>query len=541
MNRKARRAQAARGGNAAGKGAGKPSGPAVAAEQSPSTAVLSAAASAPLPEPAAASRAPLPTDIADALRQRDFPRAVKALTRALDRTPDDARLCGLLARAYFHIDNKEQSFDWARKTLDLDPDDANGTLVYAHGLIARARFSEAKEVAERATELAGHLGEAWYLRAYASFAVGEYPVAGAILSKALEVDPTFRLTYSLMCETLLILGHLDAASYVVEQARERGFEFPELQKARANLRHFEGRADECVAEYRTALMAAPKDMSMWIGFVYRALASSMSPQDLSTIHHETGRLLQRSINPQPAVMPLPNRGDGKIRIGFVSGDFRTHSVAFFFTSLMSNLDRDRFEIYLYYTRDKEDSATEGFRSAATCFRRVHEINNDEFSDLARADQLDIAVDLAGYTDLTRIFAFAKQVAPIQVTWLGYPDTTGLPAMDYRITDEIVDPPGESDRLAQEEMIRLPGGFICYSRPNFMPDPKPIGDFTDDIIFGSFNAPHKVTPGRRRYLGADSGPRSQGAAVAEVLQGQRRLLPAPVRQTVCRPWMSIRRG
>ncbi len=183
----------------------------------------------------------------------------------------------------------------------------------------------------------------------------------------------------------------------------------------------------------------------------------------------------------------------RLRVGYVSPDFRAHSVAFFIEPVLEHHDRDRFEVFCYYNNTLADAVTERLRRHADGWRIIAGKSDAEVARQIRADRIDILVDLAGHTAMSRALVLARKPAPVQVTWLGYPNTTGLSAVDYRITDEFADPPGTSEHLHAERLVRLPGSFSCYRPPDDAPDVAglPAG-MTGCITFGSFNAPAKIS-------------------------------------------------
>jgi protein O-GlcNAc transferase len=194
--------------------------------------------------------------------------------------------------------------------------------------------------------------------------------------------------------------------------------------------------------------------------------------------------------------PHSNRKDPdrRLRIGYVSQDFRDHPVARFILPLLSSHDRRRFQVFCYGDEVKPDSITRQCQSSADCWVDVTRMRDEEVADRIREDRIDILVDLAGHTTHHRLLVFARKPSPVQCTYLGYPNTTGLRAVDYRITDACADPPGLADPYYAEALIRLPHGFLCYQPPL---KSQPVLDLpaskTGVVAFGSFNNLCKVTP------------------------------------------------
>src|SRR5262249_24487567 len=206
----------------------------------------------------------------------------------------------------------------------------------------------------------------------------------------------------------------------------------------------------------------------------------------------------------------------RLRIGYVSGDFRHHSVAFFFAPLLDARGRTAVEVFLYSNDARADRMTAWLRERADHWVPIHHLSDELAAAGIREDAIDILVDLSGHTSHNRMMLFARKPAPLAVTWLGYPNTTGLPAIDYRFTDAVADPPGEADRLHTERLVRLAPIFLCYGAPHdagagappTAPAPRPV-------TFRSFHKGAKPAP----------APISRGARLLQEIPDARLLLKA----------------
>jgi predicted O-linked N-acetylglucosamine transferase (SPINDLY family) len=161
--------------------------------------------------------------------------------------------------------------------------------------------------------------------------------------------------------------------------------------------------------------------------------------------------------------------------------------------LLENHNRQAVEVFCYAEIMRPDDVTAHLQNFADHWRVTVGLSDDELAERIRTDAIDILVDLAGHAGPNRLQVFARKPAPVQVTWLGYPDSTGLDAMDYRLVDAVTDPPGESDALASETLVRLEGGFLCYGGSKDAPAPAaPPCLQSGAITFGSFNNPTKMS-------------------------------------------------
>ena len=255
--------------------------------------------------------------------------------------------------------------------------------------------------------------------------------------------------------------------------------------------------EDAVAAYGRALALAPKSAALRSALLFhRHYLEPVDAQALFAAHAEAGAMLSAAAGPDD---PLPVRSTQgrKIRIGYVSPNFSRHSVGYFIEPVIRNHDRSRFEIFCYYAHARADDATARFRAMSDGWHDVPDADGSELAAMVRADRIDVLVDLAGHSKANKLEAFALKPAPVQVTWLGYPDTTGLPAMDIRLTDAIADPAPQAEALNSEKLVRIEGSFLCYQPPVDSPPPGAHIHPPSAIVFGSFNNIAKISAGTVR--------------------------------------------
>jgi protein O-GlcNAc transferase len=220
-------------------------------------------------------------------------------------------------------------------------------------------------------------------------------------------------------------------------------------------------------------------------------AAASTPPGLRHEHEQWAR--QHATAP---IASLPDatasEADRVLRIGYVSPDFRRHSVAYFIEPAIEQHDPQRFKVYCYSNATRADEITARLRGSADEWREIAALDDDSAAEMIRGDEIDILVDLSGHMAKNRLLLFARKPAPIQVTYLGYPNGTGLSQIDYRLSDSIADPPGESDDHTVEKIVRLPGCAWCYRPPEMSPE---VAEPTLDrpITFASFNKFAKISP------------------------------------------------
>ena len=220
---------------------------------------------------------------------------------------------------------------------------------------------------------------------------------------------------------------------------------------------------------------------------------SVRPAELFAAHQDYGRQLNewcaaQQVNIRYSGSKDPNR---KLRVGFVSGDLRIHPVSNFFLPFWDNLNRDRFDVIAYHTIDKSDAVRDHYDQTATLSRLVTELSAAELAKQIAEDQIDILIDLSGHTTGTRLPVFGFKPAPIQMTWIGYPGTTGLEQMDYRITTPGLGKPGEMDDQYTEKLLYMPlRSFFAPSE--LSPDVNPLPALSNGYFtYGSFNRSKKL--------------------------------------------------
>ena len=211
-------------------------------------------------------------------------------------------------------------------------------------------------------------------------------------------------------------------------------------------------------------------------------------QSVFEAHKEFGSLFPQQEN---EVFFNPKEPEKKLRVGFISPDLRHHSVSFFLKPLLQNLDSSRVQTLLYHCHHIEDSTSDTLRKLAHKWTNLNSVEDDAAAELIRKDAPDILVDLAGHSAMNRLPLLARGLAPVQISYLGYPNTTGLSNITHRLVDELTDPCGEADAFNTEKLIRFSPCAWAYEAPADAPSPA-MPEAASPITFGSFNNFLKVT-------------------------------------------------
>ncbi len=394
-----------------------------------------------------------------AFQQGRLDEAIARLERALRVDPRHA-VCGMrLGLAYLGAQRMPEAEKRLRQALVLDPTLLAGWENLAVCLKLQDRLAEAVACHQKVVTLQPGHAAGWYHFGLTLGTLGRVAEALASHERALAADPGFAQAY---------FGRAQA--------------FQQLH-----------RVPEAIADYDRFLQIVPRHAE---ALSYRLYAlhnlDGIARERLFEEHVAYGRLSEPALE-MPADRDMdPER---RLRVGIVSPDLRLHSCAYFLEPLLAHLDPEAFELYLYHDHFREDAVTARFRQRAVAWRRIVGQSNQAVEKLIRDDAPDILIDLSGHVAMTsRLPVFAHRVAPVQVTYLGYPNTTGVPAMDYRLTDNVADPEGEADAFATERLVRFAPTAWTYAPPSEAPEPvaPPASDPVRPVTFGCFNNLAKVT-------------------------------------------------
>jgi predicted O-linked N-acetylglucosamine transferase (SPINDLY family) len=285
---------------------------------------------------------------------------------------------------------------------------------------------------------------------------------------ALALDAGYAEAHNNLGLALARRDRLAEADAHYEQAIALDASYAEPQTNRGNLLKDRGEIDAAIACYRRAVELRP-DLSALHSNLLLALHyhPGYSPADLQREH---GAWAERHVAPLArARRPHGNSRDPerRLRVGYVSPDFREHPVARFALPLFREHDRKQVEVYAYSDVARPDPTTNVLRNRVDRWREVATLGDEQLANAIEADGIDVLVDLAAHSGGNRLLVFARKPAPVQVTYLAYCSTTGVDAIDYRVTDRFLDPPGEWSGYT-EASLRLPNGYWCYSEPQVRP-------------------------------------------------------------------------
>ncbi len=428
------------------------------------------------------------------LNSGQLPEAMDLLAQVCAQTPADTEawitrgvVCGRMNR---HADAAE----CFRRVIMLQP--RNAEAHFNLGIAERSLgFPDKAEVMfRRAIKLNPNYPEPLESLAHSLINRGEVGEAAEVLRAALRLRPDNAEWISNLGSLLQAKGFLTEAEGYYRRAQSLKLGVSFVAENLGSVLAAQGRMDEALSVYREGLKSEPRNTRIRSNLLLTL--SYLEDQDPTEVLQEHRAWDQAQTAPVlSTVIHVNDRNpDRRVRIGYVSPDFRMHSVTYFLEPLLANHDHGLFEVYCYSDVPHADATTVRLRSYADVWREIAGRSDADVATQVTADGIDILVDLAGHTAANRLPVFAQRPAPVQVSWLGYPNTTGLSAMGYRITDAFADPPGR-DAFYSEKLVRLDGCFLCYQPPGEAPTVAPLPAATKGFItFGSFNNLSKMQPG-----------------------------------------------
>jgi predicted O-linked N-acetylglucosamine transferase (SPINDLY family)/predicted SAM-dependent methyltransferase len=383
----------------------------------------------------------------------------EAYLKALELSPDYPEAANNLAVLKINRGNWDEAEELLRKVLaqHLDYFDAHNNL--ADALLRRSKNMEALYYARRAFQLNPVSPFAVERVAAALNALGRMHESAEFAAENIQKVANYAALWSTYGISLQGLGrHADA-----DRAHDKAIELAGTQIAPRMIRLF---------------------FSNYL---------SISKEEIWQRHKEFGRFLRDLTGPENRdfanIVRDPER---RLNVGIVSGDFRRHSVSYFVPGAFEQLDHSKFRLYAYSVSHYADNDTLRLKPLFKVWRNVARLDNEALYRQIRDDRIDILVDLSGHTNESRLAMFSRRPAPVQISYMGYPNTTGLDVIDYRLTDVTADPPGVDEEFYSETLWRLNRCFLCYTPLSNAPDVAERSGAGAPVVFGSFNTRAKYS-------------------------------------------------
>jgi predicted O-linked N-acetylglucosamine transferase (SPINDLY family) len=469
-----------------------------------------------------------------AILQGDFHAAEKAYVRAIELGTSDADVYNNLATIYDKWGVKsEVEVDLLTKAYALAPEDTeirkNFLRILRRQTAALAkedRYREALPLALRKVQVDPESAMDHRELGYCYAKTGNLEAAAKHFSRAINLDPDIALYYNdlgLVCFEMRLLAEAQGAFQEVLRLNpksvvaythlgllanltgltglaikflQRALEAdPNCSEAQNNIALFlrdQGEQKACRYHYEQSMRLRPDNANVLSGYLLSLNDDpSADPAWVAAEHLRFQKIIKGGRrNVRPRDFDLGRR----LRVGYLSPDFRNHSVAFFIAPVLAAHNGDSVEVTCYATVNIEDEMTEQIKTVAGRYRNVYRKSDDDLAELIQGDGIDVLVELSGHTCDHRLVMLGNRVAPVQITYLGYPNTTGMTEMDYRVTDAIADPPGRTEARHTEKLIRVDGGFLAYQPLVAAGDLPVVGlpaSQVNHVTFGSFNNLAKI--------------------------------------------------
>ncbi|HEX2861386.1 MAG TPA: tetratricopeptide repeat protein [Lacunisphaera sp.] len=380
-----------------------------------------------------------------------------------------------------------------QRAIALDPQLAEAHHQAGNVLKSLGRYGEAVTALHTAADLAPKNAPIWLNLGVARLESGDRAAAIKAFREAIALEPNRPEAHNVLGHALASAGEGTAARAAFREALRLRPNYAAAHDNLGRLCKTEGRLPEALAHYRSALAAQPtpethSNLLLALNFLPDTNPDTVFAEHRLWHEQHAAKLAPTTL---PRIQPVEGR---RLRLGYLSPDFNHHAVAYFIAPVLAAHDRARVEVFCYASVKAPDHFTARLRGLSEHWRDIARLSDAAAADLIRQDRLDLLVDLAGHTAHHRLLVMARRPAPVQVTWLGYPNTTGLDAIDYRLTDAVSDPVGETDRWHAEKLVRLPANFSCYQPDADAPpvNVRPTAA-SGEIVFGCFNNFAKVTP------------------------------------------------
>ncbi len=420
--------------------------------------------------------------------------AVACFRRALEQAPDFTMAYLALANALQDTARQEEAITCLKTLVSTVPDFPQGQFNLGFALKGANQGQEAEAALKRGLALTPDCAEAWNIVGEIERDRGEPDAALSSFRRALELKLDLSAAHMNLATLLRDMGRLMDAEAAFSRALEANPNDASLHNSLGLVLMLQGSMSESSAACGRALEINPGYAAARSNLL---LALNYGEGDAAAVlaaHREYEAVHGASVAAE--IIPHGNDRDSKrrLKVGYVSSDLRRHSVSCFLEPLLAAHDPSRVEVTCYAEVARADGVTQHLQGLVPHWRSIVGVSDEAVARQIRGDGIDILVDLNGHTAGNRLPVFARRPAPVQVTWLGYPNTTGLSVMDYRVVDAVTDPQG-AGAFMSETPLSLEGCFLCYGPPQQAPEilPPPFVE-NGHVTFGSFNNLSKMGAG-----------------------------------------------
>ena len=428
----------------------------------------------------------------------ELPQAERLLGQALRSRPDFPEARVVLGCVLHALGKSTAAASELEAALRQRPQDAGALYHLARVLRSLERLDEAQAALRRALALEPGSADLHAQLSDIYSSQGNLERAAAELEAVVKLRPGWADALHNQGLVLKKLMRLDAAESALRGAIAAHPGHAGAYRTLGGVLLAQCRADEALELYRLGRERCPEDFQLESAEIFaHSTSERISEEDLFARHVAFGNRIERAYPVQPLRLSEARDPERRLRVGYVSGDFRYHVVTLFMTPVVERHDRSAYEVVCYSTGEGADDFTRRLSGHADVWRDSSALSDAALAEAIHADQIDILVDLGGHSGIPQLGVFARRPAPVQATWLGYANTTGMTRIQYRISDPVCDPPGLTDRYHTETVVRLAHSQWCY-RPFVSSAAAQIPPAARNgfVTFGSFNQAAKLCRGTR---------------------------------------------
>ncbi len=419
--------------------------------------------------------------------------AVASYERAIALRPNYALAYNNRSFSLLELKRYEEAVLSYDKTIKLNANYSEPHYNRGNALLALKRYEEAVLSFEKAVKIKPDYVTAYNKSGFALFELKRFNEALSRYDKSIALNPNDPNSLYNHGNTLLELRRYEEAVWSYERVIKLKPDHAEAYTNCGSALLKSGlRSAEAEACFRQTLLLKPDCNQTYSNLLFFLTHdANLTPEALFHEHMEFGERLDAHLDETQPAHNNAKIADRRLTIGFVSGDFRSHPVAFLIEPVWQMFDCEKFKLIAYSNYDREDHVTERLREKVHLWRQVFRMSDLSLAEQIRADEVDILIDLSGHTGLNRLPVFALKPAPVQVSCIGYPATTGLKAIDYRLTDIHCAPVGLLDWQFSEKLVYLPSSNVFHTY-NESPELNPLPALTSNgFTFGSFNRLCKI--------------------------------------------------
>lgn len=428
------------------------------------------------------------------LNAEDYLQAIDFYQEYISYKPGEKKGYIALGYAYSEIKEWRKSVDILRKAIILDENSIDSLYMLGHACLQLGELKDAKYALVKANELQPSLEHVYGDLCLILFQQGEIDEAFEVIKNGIKIFPSNPLFHFYNGNLLSECGNYHQAVDEYNIAGDLGGEFPGLFTSLGAALIQIGQIEDALKTLEKAKLLAPGSPSAWSNYLLAIqYCKNITREERFKEAQAFAAHFEDALKPDWLTYKYKKKAPGqRLRIGYVSGDFRAHALSYFFEPIIENHNKEIVEVYCYYSHPVFDQVSLRFKKIADNWIECHKMSDDELAKRIRSDEIDILIDLSGHTNHNRLLTFARKPAPVQMTWLGYQATTGLTSIDYRITDNALDPLNSSEKYHSEKLIRLSasGTFRASSES---PSVNNLPALSQNIFtFACLNNPSKIT-------------------------------------------------